>query len=152
MWPITWNPLSFLILCVWVTVQSGGSPSCPVLMLSVSRFTSQSTQTITPTHVGSAALIPHCRSHKRQGAGKISLVWSTALVQGRGPETLPSAGHWDHAVGGIGLRASRGAAHTPEEGQPPGFRAGADTWQGGVTRQQYFTWTQMKPQQAVPCG
>lgn len=149
---MTWNPLSFLILCVWATAQTGGSLSFPVLTLSMSRVTSQSTQTFTPTHTSSAALVPHCSSHSRQGAGKISLVWQTALVQGRGPESLPSAGHWDRAEGGIGLRASRGAAQTLEEWQPPGSRAGADTWQGGVRRQQYFTWAHMESQQAVPCG
>lgn len=67
-------------------------------------------------------------------------------------QTLPSAGHRDRAVRGTGLRANRGAAHTLEERQPPGFRTDADTWQGGVKKQQYFTWIHRKPQQAVPCG
>lgn len=81
----------FLILCVWVTAEAGCSLSCPALMFSMSRATSQSTQTITPTHAGSAALTPHCSSQKRRG-----------------------------------------------EWQPPGFGIGADTWQGGANKQQFY--------------
>ena len=123
----------FLILCVWVTAQTGCSLSCPVLMLSMSRPTSQSTQIVTPTQVGSAALTPltGCivpATRAKAGAREIGSVWLTALVQGRGSESLPPAGHRDGAAGSTRLGASRGAAHTLEDWQPPAFRVGADTW------------------------
>lgn len=100
----------------WVLPQLRvSSPRGSILLLFMSRPTSQSTQTITPTHAGSAVptplagcIVPATRA--KAGPGEMGSLWLTALVQERGSDSLPPAGHQDCAAGRTRLTASRGAA------------------------------------------
>lgn len=76
------------------------------------------------------------------------LLWCKAEDQSASHQLGIGSMLWEE----LGLEQAEGQHTSLKNGNPPGFGIGADTWQGGVKKQQYFTWTHMKPQQAVPCG
>lgn len=138
----------------WVLPQLHvSSPRGSILMLFTSRPTRQSTQTITTIHASSAVLtlLAGCivaPTRDKAGAGEMGSLWLTALVQGRGAESFPPAGHQDCAAGRTRLTASRGAAL--KTGHPVLSGLMVILGRGLLTSSSVFTQTCVKAWQAVP--